>query len=917
MEPQLGRNPWPVSPFKQLVLPHFLTSWNPRNHDIFATANYDGSIALHSIQSTAPTSTATTAPKAPANPNDVFDPANLTDTADAQNLSGGLNLERAPKWLKPPVGARFGFGGVLAEVTNTGAEDEKKHGKVQIKHVVGESEVVERAKELIKAEEEEGGMKAFVESRAGKATPKDGSEETVAEVAKDSKDTYSTLLALFDSDPKSALVELVGCGASPAALEALTAVRAKTYEPVVSFAAETTHVPHSPVREEPEGAPTEHAEKEDDDEASEGADVPGATPSEVSAFSSDAKQVDTASTATEPSLFGDEPVGAGPGPAAGDFFNTLASGDAPPTPSFPTKSFRMHPKKEDATSDLVTRALITGNLDTAVELCEGLVMRTRMAYFDQTGDSAGGYLRVFKGVVQGKKGLAELVRGSQVGEWREMFVVLCRWAEGDAFASLVRELGERVWFAAEMAKEEKREAARVCFMAGKKLDKLIRIWEEAREEQVGESQGGNYGVRTKAVQRFVGKATAFSAAVGFVDSDLSSPTREDKAYPLAPLYDQFLEYAQILSAQGLVSEAVRYVERVPTGYGDVQWLKGAYEKKVNGTASTSKGGYSAPTSTGTYGAPAGGAYGAAPYGSYGATAPGPYGGAGFNPPSTQPTEPYGTPPASTSGPYGAPPAPSGPYGAPPVPAGPFAPPPSTASTTKPTTAYGSQGEYNPSAPPGQQASYGAPTQPAYSQTPYQNQQPDFRAPMVPVPPPPGPMVPPPRALDQSSGPPPPRIIPASQRRDIPGWNDAPNVTVPQRRTPAPSIGPSAAIMSPLPNSPALGSPIRSGPPRGTGTPQRVMSPSTGPPRGISPQTGPPRAGANIPPPPRPMSGGYGPPPSSFAPPPPGASEICKSPARPATTGQNRGNWENHPRRSYPVLANDGLSGFCIAQSLNP
>jgi hypothetical protein len=66
-------------------------------------------------------------------------------------------------------------------------------------------------------------------------------------------------------------------------------------------------------------------------------------------------------------------------------------------------------------------------------------------------------------------------------------------------------------------------------MAGKKLDKLIRIWEEAREEEhVGESQGGNYGVRTKAVQGFVEKATAFSAAVGFVDSDVSSPTSETR-----------------------------------------------------------------------------------------------------------------------------------------------------------------------------------------------------------------------------------------------------------------------------------------------------------------------------------------------------------------------------------------------------
>jgi protein transport protein SEC31 len=185
---------------------------------------------------------------------------------------------------------------------------------------VGEKQVVERAKELIKAEEEEGGMKTFVEARAGKAT-----DETPAE-PKDAKDTYSTLLALFDSDPKSALIKLVGYDASPAALDdALAAVRAKTYEPVVSFAAEAVHVPHSPIGEESEGAP---AENEDGDEASEGTDVPDAAPSEVSAFSSDAKMADAASTATEPSLFGDEPVGGAPGPAAGDFFNTLASGES-------------------------------------------------------------------------------------------------------------------------------------------------------------------------------------------------------------------------------------------------------------------------------------------------------------------------------------------------------------------------------------------------------------------------------------------------------------------------------------------------------------------------------------------------------------------------------------------------------------
>lgn len=71
--------------------------------------------------------------------------------------------------------------------------------------------------------------------------------------------------------------------------------------------------------------------------------------------------------------------------------------------------------------------MITGNLDTPVELCvqagrwadalllaqdEGLVM----AYFDRpaVGAGDGGHLRVFRGVVEGRNGLVELVRGAEV-----------------------------------------------------------------------------------------------------------------------------------------------------------------------------------------------------------------------------------------------------------------------------------------------------------------------------------------------------------------------------------------------------------------------------------------------------------------------------------------------------------------------
>ncbi|KAG9101103.1 protein transport protein S31 [Ceratobasidium sp. UAMH 11750] len=343
----------------------------------------------------------------PADPDDIFDPANFANKNGEQNFGASLSLEKAPNWLKVPVGARFGFGGRLVEVQNTTGDEEKKECKVAIKRVVGEEGVMKQAKELIEAEKTEGGMKTFVEECAKaveSASTNDKEPPGTDKPAIVDKQGWSALLALFDTEPKDAPVKLIGYDTSPAAMdEALAAVQAKTHEPIVSFAAEAVHVPHSSVGEEPEGA---EGGEEEDSEA--GTDVPGATPSEVSAFSSDAKPVDAASTATVPSLFGDEPVGgAAAGPAAGDFFNTLASGDhdtgtirphaglvphlsytgessaaatigsrgssiagdIPTTPSIVPKSFRLHPKKEDATSTLVIRALITGNLDTAVELC--------------------------------------------------------------------------------------------------------------------------------------------------------------------------------------------------------------------------------------------------------------------------------------------------------------------------------------------------------------------------------------------------------------------------------------------------------------------------------------------------------------------------------------------------------------------
>ncbi|KAG9086118.1 protein transport protein S31 [Ceratobasidium sp. UAMH 11750] len=99
-------------------------------------------------------------------------------------------------------------------------------------------------------------------------------------------------------------------------------------------------------------------------------------------------------------------------------------------------------------------------------------------------------------------------------------------------------------------------------------------------------------------------AVSFCAATGFVDPDLTSGPKEGD-YALAPLCEQYLEYAGILVAQGMISEEERYVERAPAGFGEATWLTGAVEEstvgKANGVpAKDVTGPYGVSTTTGSY-----------------------------------------------------------------------------------------------------------------------------------------------------------------------------------------------------------------------------------------------------------------------------------------------------------------------------
>ncbi|KAJ7048617.1 hypothetical protein C8F01DRAFT_1266962 [Mycena amicta] len=881
----------------------FQVDWCPRNPDLLAAAFFDGTIGIHSLQGTNDSASAEAAQVAAhaASGADIFD---LQPGGTATSATGTLSLSQPPKWFRRSVSASFGFGGKLVSVSNLpGASGKHQSGSVHLRTVHVEENVVERAKGL------------------REALNKDAS--AVADWAREQSDGegWKALLSLFKTDSREELVALLGFKKAEIEQKVREAVEALAF---TASDGDTT------MKEEELGLPAREAVVSfaETDEGSEKA------PSEVSAATSVTSQTaptvsESESTTTVPSLFGEENAADAADAGASDFFSTVVphtnyqldssvaatAGSRPSSvASEPTKgagAFSIYPATASSTDRLITQALVLGDFESAVSLClasaryadaillavrggPALLRRTQETYFASTLSQQGGNGgsgRVLQAVVNSD--LGDVVRNADVNEWKEVFVVLCTFAgrEKGEFEGLVEELGSRLEGQEKLVAEEGDEAdgkvwrknATLAYLAAGKLERLVGIWvEEMNEEEkkilaAGVGSGATvYSARARALQTLIEKVTVFRAATSYVDGDLQATTGEsEKTYKLAGLYERYYEYAAVLAAQGLIDEAVRFLELTPAPYG-TEAVKAHRERLVKASSKApapapvrAPAVAVAPTTRPTAaGAPR------PPYGGFSAAATQPVAPSGPYAPAVQPNAPYagaGGYTAPAAGGYN-PPAPAGPY-APPAPAGGAYNPPSQPST------YNNQ-------PPPTNTGFG---RPAY--TPLQTTGPSYGQVQGisafgngNANPPPGP--PPPRtnSLANLAPPPPPK-------REAGGWNDAPSLVPSSRSTPVGANKPSA-ITAPFANmppaSPGFGGPtspyLNAGqaqpippPPRpgsvqgqgqGRPPPSRIMSPPQGPPRLPTPsQYAPPPARAPVqqpPLPPQAQSGPYPPPPQAQA-----------------------------------------------------
>ncbi|KAG6899933.1 hypothetical protein C0993_005235 [Termitomyces sp. T159_Od127] len=851
----------------------FQVDWCPRNPDLLATAFFDGTVGIHSIQSTNEAVGAKDVPAAQSA--DVFDIGGIARSVG----SGTLSLKQPPKWLRRPASSSFGFGGKLVSVSNLpSAQGKNQSSVVHIRKIVTEQDLVERATKLQAAIE--GGseaLRAFAEERSG--------EETAP-----AKAGWRALLTLFQADSRDELVTLLGFSKAE--------IAARVAEAVDNMKVSSTEHEET-LMEDPEGTPHEpvvsFAEPERTEEGSEGDEEREKTPSEVSASvdsdtTSATRQAESESATTVPSLFGDE----GPGMPVDndngtDFFSAIAQGQLVPhmnygvdssvaatvgsgpssvaSEALKSNSFRIYPNDESDVDRLVTKALVLGDFESAVSLCLSsdrfadaillavrggpeLLQRTQKAYFERR-TTALPYLRVFQSIVTDD--LADIVQNADLQEWQEIFVVLCTFARQDEFQRLAEELGRRLEFqftvaaASESAdaKEDAREYrqnATLTYLAAARLERLVNIWvdelaEEERTlvlEETGHG-GSRFSAHTQALQTFIEKVTVFRSATAYKDADLVkplSPNEEAKEFKLASLYDRYLEYADLLTTQGLVKEAVAFLQLTPEDYAGSSGVDfGAERARLLAATGVSVPKPSAPITAPAVAAskasvPVNNAFGFYP-----------------SPVAPIPPAPQTQPSYAPYNPYGGAAPTSFAPAAQPVNQGPYAPPAST---------------YN---------SPNIPYQQSLAQPPHMRQQmqpqPQSTPQMVP---------PPPRGSTSTPGgtavPPPPL-----KRNENGGWNDPPAVISAPRAPSSLSMNKSAAITAPFPNqapttpgySP-LGSPYNSPsqsfpPPRPGSVPNQVPPP---PPAGQR---------ANVPPPP-------GRPASRTAPAPPPPQRIMSPPQVP-------------------------------------
>ncbi|XP_060134390.1 protein transport protein Sec31A isoform X11 [Zootoca vivipara] len=199
---------------------------------------------------------------------------------------------------------------------------------------------------------------------------------------------------------------------------------------------------------------------------------------------------------------------------------------------------------------LITQALLTGNFESAVDLClhdnrmadaiilaiaggQELLSRTQEKYFAKT---RGKITRLITAVVT--KNWKEIVQSCDLQNWREALAAVLTYARPDEFAALCDLLGSRLESEGDSHLQTQ---ACLCYICAGNVEKLVACWTKAQD-----------GSTPLSLQDLIEKVVILRKAV-------QQTQVADASTVGALLADKMSQYANLLASQGSTTAALAFL----------------------------------------------------------------------------------------------------------------------------------------------------------------------------------------------------------------------------------------------------------------------------------------------------------------------------------------------------------------------
>ncbi|XP_048114423.1 protein transport protein Sec31A isoform X2 [Alosa alosa] len=504
----------------------FDIQWCPRNPALLSAAAFDGHISVYSIMGGKNDAVSLKQADQISTSFGNLDPFGTGQTLPPLQLpqaptapSTVTPLKKPPKWIRRPVGASFAFGGKLVSLENGNPLPQPTQQPlprvVHVSQVVTETAFLERSSQL-QATLSAGSFAEFCQTKI-EAAPSEFE-----------KAVWSFLKVNFEDDSRGKYLELLGYKKEELALKIAEALEKKDSQPAEWEPEEEVELQlEEDMLPEPEPVavvePEKEEEKEEEEEEEEAAD----------------------DLIEEPLEDPTEDISTGPAEPAREPEVAVE----PPAPA-PSVSEPVKLKVSKEVDGLITQALLTGDFESAVDLClhdnrmadsiilaiaggPELLERTQKKYFLKTQTKI---TKLISAVVM--RDWLDILQTCELHSWREALAAVMTYAKPEDFSNLCGLLGSRLEQAEDLSLQAQ---ACLCYICAGSVEKLVTCWTKAQESQCPLS-----------LQDLVEKVVILRQAV--------ERTHGAQASTMGAMLAQKMgQYASLLASQGSLDTALAYL----------------------------------------------------------------------------------------------------------------------------------------------------------------------------------------------------------------------------------------------------------------------------------------------------------------------------------------------------------------------